>query len=204
MTDPSVGLGALAALFGAVVSGTVLPFVPTGAAVSAEASLAGHDNVVVIALVVSAGAAGAYVSDLLTYAALRIIGSRANTGSGRLASWLRRQEQGSALHHVQRQLDDHELRTLLLSRLVPAGQLPVLLAAAFGGYSWRRYAVADVGAATLWSVTYAGIGLAGRAIFPRAWEGVATGIAIVLIISAGSALISRRHPSRVTADHPSW
>jgi hypothetical protein len=51
------------------------------------------------------------------------------------------------LDRIQRQLEVHELRTLLLSRLFPGGLLPVLLAAAMGGYPWRRFAVADIEAA---------------------------------------------------------
>jgi membrane protein DedA with SNARE-associated domain len=196
MSDPTVGLGYLVGLFGVLVSGAVLPIVPTGAAVSAAAALAEHGNVLLIVLVVAVGAAGAYVSDLATYAVLRLLGRRAATGSGRVARWLDRHHDDAALARFEHQIDQHELRTLLLSRLVPGGQLPVLLAAAFGGYSWRRYASADIGAASLWSITYAVTGLLGRAIFPRAWEGVAAGIALVLVISVSSASWTRRGRGR--------
>lgn len=90
----------------------------------------------------------------------------------------------ATLDRIQRQISERELRTLLLSRLVPGGRVPVLLAAALGGYSFRRYVVADLGAATLWSVVYATIGLAGRSIFPEPWQGVLAAIVLVVLLSA--------------------
>lgn len=198
MSGPTVGLGYLVGLFGVIVSGAVLPVVPTGAAVSVAAALAEQDHLLLIALVVAFGAAGAYVADLATYAVLRLGGRRASDGTGRLTRWLHRQRQGEALERVQRQIEEHELRTLLLSRLLPGGQIPVLLAAAIGGYSWRRYAVADIAAAILWSTMYAATGLAGRAVFPKPWEGAAAGIGLVLLVSLACSLWTR-HRTVVSA-----
>jgi membrane protein DedA with SNARE-associated domain len=201
MTGPGVGLGYLLGLFGVIVSGAVLPVVPTGAAVSVAAALAEQSNLVLIVLVVAFGAAGAYVSDLGTYAVLRFAGRHATEGSHRLTRWLNKQREAKALLRVRRQIEDHELRTLLLSRLVPGGQIPVLVAAALGGYSWRRYAVADIAAATLWSCLYAASGLAGRAVFPKPWEGAAAGIALVLVISALSSVVARHRRRPLDSVH---
>ncbi len=195
MTNPNVGLDYLFGLGGLIALGAVIPVVPTGAAVSAAAAFAEADHLALIALVVAFGAAGAYVGDLATYAVLRLAGERAADGSGRLAGWLHRRRQEAVLGRVKRQLDAHEMRTLVLSRLVPGGQLPVLAAAAVGGYSWRRYAAADVAAVTLWSIMYAATGLAGRAVFPKQWEGVAAGVSLVVLISLASTLYTRRHRS---------
>jgi membrane protein DedA with SNARE-associated domain len=192
MSSPTIGLGYLLGLFGVIVSGAVLPVVPTGAAVSVAAALAEQDNVALIVLVVAFGAAGAYVADLATYALLRIASVRATHGQGRLSRWIGKQQQRYALERVQSQIQTHELRTLLLSRLVPGGQIPVLLAAALGGYPWRRYAAADVVAVTLWSTMYSATGLAGRAVFPKPWEGAAAGIGLVLLVSVLSGLSNRR------------
>ena len=191
MNAGSIGLGSLLALLGVVASGAVLPVVPTGAAVSVAAALAERGDPVLVLLVVVFGAAGAYLSDLATYAGLRFAGLEASRGTGRLARWFTGANHGRAVDEVRLQLERHELRTLLLSRLVPGGQLPVLVAAVIGHYSWRRFAAADVAAATLWSTVYAAIGVAGRAVFPRAWEGVAAGVAIVVVVSAVAALWGR-------------
>jgi membrane protein DedA with SNARE-associated domain len=185
MSDPSVGLGYLTGLFGVLVVGAVVPVVPTGAAVSVAAALAERGDLLIIGLVVAFGAAGAYVGDLLIYGLLRLAGRRTEQGSGTVARWFQRRRQGVLVERMYRQISEHELRTLLLSRLVPGGQLPVLVAASLSGYRWRRYAVADLGAAVAWSVVYTASGLAGRAVFPRPWEGAAA--AIVLVVLAGIA-----------------
>jgi membrane protein DedA with SNARE-associated domain len=197
VNDQTVTVGYLFGLLGVVASGAVLVAVPTGAAVSIAAALAEQDNLLDIALVIVFGAIGAYVSDLATYAVLRFAGKRASQTTTRLGRWLHKQRQAAALGRVQHRLREHELSTLLLSRLVPGGQLPVLVAAAVGDYSWRRYAIADMGAALLWSAMYAGSGLAGRAVFPEPWEGAAAGIALVLLLTLASKLWTR--PSRAVS-----
>jgi membrane protein DedA with SNARE-associated domain len=173
----SVGVVHLATMFGVVAFGAVVPVVPTGAAVSVTAVLA--TNVLVLGAVVLVGAAGAYVGDLITYAVLRVAGEQL----ARRVAWLRADARAAAIGRFQRQITAHELRTLLLSRLVPGGRIPVLLAAALGGYSFRRYVVADLVAAVLWSAVYAGIGLAGRSIFPETWQGVLAAVALVVLAS---------------------
>jgi membrane protein DedA with SNARE-associated domain len=192
MTGQTIGFGYLVGLFGVIVAGAVVPVLPTGAAVSAAAALAERDHVVLIVLVVAFGAAGAYVSDLATYAVIGYAGRRAADGSGRLVRWLHGQRAGKALDRAEVQLEGHEVRTLLLSRLIPGGQIPVLVAAGLNGYSWRRYAVADIVPTIIWSTMYAATGIAGRAVFPRPWEGVAAGIALVLLSSGAANLWSRR------------
>ena len=129
-------MGYLATMFGVVAFGAVVPVVPTGAAVSVGAVLGVSDHIVLLPIVVGVGAAGAYVGDLVVYAALRFFGERL---SARIA-WLHADARAAALARFQDQIAQHELRTLLLSRLVPGGRIPVLLAAALGGYPFRRYA----------------------------------------------------------------
>jgi membrane protein DedA with SNARE-associated domain len=198
MSSP-LGLGYLVGLFGVVVTGAVIPVVPTGAAVSVAGALADQDNVVLILLVIAFGAAGAYVGDLGTYAVLRILGTHVSRAPGRISRWLHRRRQGAALERVQAQLEQHQLRTLLLSRLVPGGQIPVLLAAALGGYSWTRYAVGDIAATIVWSTMYTATGIAGRAVFPKPWEGAVAGIALVLLVSLAGNLCNRRQSKPGTA-----
>lgn len=195
MTAPAgFGAASLASLFGAVAFGAVVPVVPTGAAVSAAAALADQDNVALLAVVVAVGAAGAYVGDITTYAVLRLFGVRLAERVG----WLQRGNSQEALRRLRAGLERHEIRSLLLSRLVPGGRVPVLLAASLGGYSWRRFAVADVGAAALWSAVYAGIGLLGRAVFPRPWQGAVAAIVLVLVLSAAAGLLQRWRVRRHT------
>ena len=72
MTSPTIGIGYLFGLSGVIISGSVLPVVPTGAAVSVAAALAEQDHLLLIVLVIAFGAAGAYIEDLITYAALAL------------------------------------------------------------------------------------------------------------------------------------
>lgn len=165
--------------FGVVAFGAVVPVLPTGAAVSVAAVLGERDNLALLLVVVAVGAAGAYLGDLITYAVLRMFGETL----AQKVPWLRRDAQASALETFREQLEAHETRTLLLSRLVPAGRIPVLLAAAIGGYPFRRYVVADLVAALLWSAVYAAIGLFGRSVFPQPWQAILAAVALVALLS---------------------
>jgi membrane protein DedA with SNARE-associated domain len=175
----TIGIAHLAGMFGIVAFGAVVPVLPTGAAVSVGAALAASGNPLLVVAVVLVGAAGAYLGDLVTYAALRFAGDALS----RRIRWLRKDAQVAALQRFRAEIAAHELRTLLLSRLVPAGRLPVLVAAAIGGYPFRRYVTADLAAAVLWSIVYAAIGLLGHSVFPKPWQGVVAAIVLVVVIS---------------------
>jgi membrane protein DedA with SNARE-associated domain len=182
-------LQALGWLFLVVSFGAIVPIVPTGAAVSGAAALAMHNNPLTIALVIAAGAAGAYVGDVVMYAMCRAGGEQL----ARRLRWLRDEER---LATVKERLSRSQIPVLLVSRLLPGGRVPVLLAAAFLGLSWRTFVVANVPACMLWSVVYAGIGVAGGSIFPEPWEGVVAAIILVLIIGQTVNLVSKRREAR--------
>lgn len=177
-------LGYVAGMFAIVAFGSFIPVLPTGAAVSVAAVLA-EQNPVELAVVVLIGAAGAYLGDIATFAVLTVAGESLAQRVG----WLSRDKPAEGLARLRTRVEDNEVRVLLLSRLVPAGRIPVLLAAALGGYPWRRYASAAVGAALLWSAVYAAIGIAGSSIFPHPWQGIVAAIVGVLGFSAIVRLI---------------
>lgn len=175
----------LVALAGAVLLGAVVPVVPTGAAVSAAAVLASHNEPIGLVGVLIAGAGGAYLGDLVVYAAVRAGGERL----ARRIGWLRN---NASLEALQVRLAEHEISVLLTSRLIPGGRVPVLLAAGLAGYSWHRFAVVDLTASTLWAAVYMVIGLLGYALFDEPWEGVVAAIALVLLTSVISNLVQSR------------
>ncbi len=194
--DPRFDWWYLLALAGAVLLGAVLPVVPTGAAVSAGAVLAGHDKPIGLVGVLLAGAGGAYLGDLIVYAACRAGGERL----ARRVGWLR---DNASMDALRARLDEHETSVLLTSRLIPGGRVPVLLTAGVAGYPWRRFAVVDLTASLLWATVYAAIGLVGFALFPEPWEGVLAAIALVLAISAvSSAVRSRRRAAAEPGSDP--
>ena len=186
-------LGALGWLFLVVSFGAIVPVVPTGAAVSSAAALAFHEkNPAIIVLVIAFGAAGAYVGDLAMYAMCRAGGEKL----ARRLRWLRDEEHLAA---VKERLTRTQIPVLLVSRLIPGGRVPVLLAAAFLGLPWRTFVIANLPACLLWSVVYAGIGVAGGSIFPKPWQGVIAAVLIILIVNQGITLWSRRRAARLEA-----
>lgn len=178
-------LGTLIWLAVVVTFGAVVPIVPTGAAVSGAAAYAAHQNPLNVLAVVVAGAAGAYVGDLAMYALCRWGGEQL----ARRLRWLRDPER---LERVEKQLRERQITALLVSRLLPGGRVPVLLAAAFIGLDWRRFAITNAPACLLWSAVYASIGIFGYAIFPEPWQSVLAAVLLVLLISQTSTMISRR------------
>ncbi|GGK81184.1 DedA family protein [Mangrovihabitans endophyticus] len=169
-------LGTLGWLFLVVSFGAIVPIVPTGAAVSGAAALTFHEHPLMIVFVVAAGAAGAYLGDLVMYAMCRAGGEQL----ARRLRWLRDEERLSA---VKERLNRSQVPVLLMSRLIPGGRVPVLLAAAFLGMSWRTFVIANLPACALWSTVYAGIGVAGGSIFPEPWEGVVAAVILILVVN---------------------
>jgi membrane protein DedA with SNARE-associated domain len=177
MTD--LGLGGLIGLYALVSLGAVVPVVPTGALVSAGAVLAAVERPWEIVLVVAVGAAGAYTGDLVTYVVLR----RAGTPLAQRLGWLHAEDPDGALRRLRTRLEHNEVRSLLLSRLVPGGRIPVLLVAALGGYPTARFASANVAAAALWSVAYAAIGVLGNWLVPD--PGLALALVVLVVLAVG-------------------
>ncbi|MEV4345843.1 VTT domain-containing protein [Actinoplanes sp. NPDC049596] len=192
-------LGALAWLFLVVAFGAIVPVVPTGAAVSGAAALAFHEHrPLTIVLVIAAGAAAAYVGDLVMYAVCRVGGEKL----ARRVRWLRDEEH---LVSVKERLARSQIPVLLVSRLIPGGRVPVLLAAAFLGMPWHTFVVANAPACALWASVYAGIGVAGGSIFPKPWQGVIAAVVLILIINQTVSWISKKREARqsVAPESPS-
>ncbi|WP_158604342.1 DedA family protein [Nocardioides mangrovicus] len=175
---PGIGPLDLLTLLGLVAFGSVVPVVPTGAAVSAAAVLARNHHPWEIALVVACGGAGAYLGDLVTYAVLRVAGAPLAQRVG----WLHADDPEGTLRRLRQRIEANEVRALLLSRLIPAGRIPVLLAASLGGYPLAKFAVADTLAALLWALMYAAIGVVGHSLIPN------TTIALVVVIAVAAVL----------------
>lgn len=187
MTE-GVGLVALLALFGFVAFGSIVPVVPTGAAVSGAAVLARAEQPWELVLVVAAGAAGAYAGDIVTYTVLH----RAGAPLAQRIGWLQKEDPQAALQRIRHKIEEHEVRTLLVSRLAPGGRVPVLVAAALGGYPWQRYLVAAVVATLLWSVTYAFIGVVGDSLFADAQVAIIAAVVGAILLTVIAQAFQRR------------
>ncbi|MFD4030622.1 DedA family protein [Streptomyces sp. NPDC058637] len=177
-------------LFLLVALGSLVPVVPTGALVSSAAVVAFHQTSPFALLVVFAVASSAaFLGDICLYW-LGQRGVRSKNGS----KWLKAISGRAAperLAQAQRKLDEQSGTVLVLSRLVPAGRIPVMLACLLGRMPLRRFARGDVPACLAWAATYQLIGILGGSLFPEPWQGVAAAVALTLLISGAPALWRR-------------
>ncbi|MFJ1885226.1 DedA family protein [Streptomyces sp. NPDC088137] len=183
-------------LFLLVALGALVPVVPTGALVSSAAVVALHQSSPFSLLIVFAVAsAAAFLGDVCLYW-LGQRGVRSRNGS----KWLRTIRDRAAperLAQAQRKLDEHGATVLVLSRLVPAGRIPVMLACLLGRMPLRRFARGDVPACLAWAATYQLIGILGGSLFPEPWQGVVAAVGLTLLVS-GVPAVWRRTRARLS------
>jgi membrane protein DedA with SNARE-associated domain len=176
-TDPgSIGYPVL---FGGVLLGSIVPIVPTGAVVGAAAALALTTDHLSLPLVLLCATVAAVIGDLVTFAICRFGGPRA-------VRWISRRQHADRIEQVRGQFRRRGWQIIVVGRLLPAGRIPVLLAAGALAYPWRRLVPATVGAAFLWAVAYALLGVVSGGIFDSPW--VATLIATVLVLVVGGVV----------------
>ncbi len=176
-------------LFLLVVLGALVPVVPTGALVSSAAVVALHRmDTAPFALLVVFGVASlaAFTGDVGLYW-LGQRGMRSRNGSRWLEA-IRDRAPEERLARAQEKLRDHGVLVLVLSRLVPAGRLPVMLACLMARMPLRGFARGNLPACVAWAVTYQLIGVLGGALFKEPWQGVALAVGLTLVISAAPAL----------------
>ncbi|MFE5793841.1 DedA family protein [Streptomyces sp. NPDC056503] len=177
-------------LFLLVALGALVPVVPTGAIVSSAAVVAFHQSSPLSLLVVFlVASAAAFLGDLALYW-LGQRGVRSKNGSRWLAA-LRGRVTQDRLAQAQDRLDTHQVSVLVLSRLIPAGRIPVMLACLLAHMPLRRFARGDAAACLAWAATYQLIGILGGSLFPEPWQGVVAAVALTLLISAVPAVWRR-------------
>ncbi|MEE1742106.1 VTT domain-containing protein [Streptomyces sp. BE147] len=173
-------------LFLLVALGSLVPVVPTGALVSSAAVVAFHQTAPFALLVVFVVAsAAAFLGDICLYW-LGQRGVRSRNGSKWLEA-ISRRAAPERLAQARRKLDEHGVVVLVLSRLVPAGRIPVMLACLLGRMPLRRFARGDVPACLAWAATYQLIGILGGSLFPEPWQGVVAAVGLTLLISGAPA-----------------
>ncbi|WP_328874887.1 VTT domain-containing protein [Streptomyces sp. NBC_00287] len=169
-------------LFVLVLLGALVPVVPTGALVSTAAVVAFHQTApFALAMVFVTASLAAFLGDVTLY----WLGRR-GMGSKNGSRWLeaiRSRAPEERLAQAQQKLADHGVAVLVLSRLMPAGRLPVMLACLVAKWPMRRFARGNLPACLAWAVTYQLIGILGGSLFPEPWEGVVAAVALTLVIS---------------------
>ncbi|MFJ5773030.1 DedA family protein [Streptomyces sp. NPDC093094] len=177
-------------LFLLVLAGALVPVVPTGALVSSAAVVAFHQTApFALGLVFVTASLAAFLGDVALY----WLGRR-GVGSKNGSRWLeaiRARAPEDRLEQAQTKLAEHGVAVLVLSRLVPAGRLPVMLACLLARWPLRRFVRGDLPACLAWAVTYQFIGILGGSLFPEPWQGVVVAIALTLLISVAPSLWRR-------------
>ncbi|WP_149826716.1 DedA family protein [Streptomyces tailanensis] len=169
-------------LFLLVLIGALVPVVPTGALVSSAAVVAFHQTApFALLLVFVVASLAAFLGDVALYwLGRRGIGSK---NGSRWLEAIRRRAPEDRLARAQEKLDDHGVTVLVLSRLMPAGRLPVMLACLLAKMPLRRFARGNLPACLAWAVTYQLIGILGGSLFDEPWEGVLAAVVLTLLIS---------------------
>jgi membrane protein DedA with SNARE-associated domain len=173
-----------------VALGSLVPVVPTGAVVSGAAAVAFHGldrwAPVWVFLVAS-------VAALLGDVALYWLGGRGSrtAGGSRWLARLRARADAERLRAARERLAAHGTVVLVLSRLVPAGRIPVMVACLLAELPLRSFARGDVAAVLAWAAVYEAIGVVGGSLFAAPWQGVAVAVGVTLLI-AGVPAVWRR------------
>ncbi|MFE9407771.1 DedA family protein [Streptomyces sp. NPDC006704] len=177
-------------LFTLVALGSLVPVVPTGALVSSAAVVAFHQTAwFSLLLAFGVSALAAFLGDVALYW-LGQRGVRSKNGS-RLLATLRGRATPDHLDQARRKLDQHGVIVLVLSRLVPAGRIPVMLTCLLGGMPLRTFVRGDIPACLAWAGAYGLIGILGGSLFDEPWKGVAAAVALTLLISGAPAVWRR-------------
>ncbi|WP_033320256.1 DedA family protein [Streptomyces yerevanensis] len=177
-------------LFLLVLIGALVPVVPTGALVSSAAVVAFHQTAPLSLLMVFVVASvAAFLGDIALY----WLGKR-GMGSKNGSRWLqalRDRAPEDRLAQAQERLETHGVTVLVVSRLVPAGRIPVMLACLMARMPMRQFVRGDAPACLAWAVTYQLIGILGGSLFKEPWEGVVAAVVLTLVIS-GAPSVWRR------------
>ncbi|PRH78784.1 hypothetical protein C6N75_13090 [Streptomyces solincola] len=171
-------------LFLLVALGALVPVVPTGAIVSSAAVVAFHQAMPPLPLlaVFLVASAAAFAGDVALYWLGRR-GVHSDHGSKWLAA-LKRRAAPERLEQAQEKVNEHRISVLVLSRLVPAGRIPVMLACLLAEVPLSRFLRGNVLACLAWALTYQAIGILGGSLFTQPWEGVAAAVLLTVLVSA--------------------
>lgn len=88
------------------------------------------------------------------------------------------------------------MTVLVLSRLVPAGRIPVMLACLLARWPTPRFVKGALPACLAWAATYQLIGILGGSLFDEPWEGVLAAVALTVLISGAPAAWRRLRTGR--------
>ena len=182
-TDPAT-IGYPALVLGVLI-GSIVPVVPTGAVVGAAAAVATTTTHLGLVPVVLLSTVAALLGDVVTFAVARAGGPVA-------LRWMSRGLTPERLAGARAQFATRGWQLIVVGRLLPAGRVPVLLAAGALDYPWRRLLPAAAAGCLLWAIAYAGLGVVSGGLFDSPVIATLVAALLVLVVAAVGGLISRR------------
>ncbi|WP_375483658.1 DedA family protein [uncultured Jatrophihabitans sp.] len=176
---------------GIVAGDAVLPVLPGETAVVTGGVLSSNTDLSIV-LVMVAGLVGAFVGDTVVY----LIGRWAGPWARRVLLSGKRAEK--TMHWAEEQLGKRGGSIIVVARFVPGGRTATTFVAGTTGYDFRRFVVADLIGATVWSVYNALIGRIGGAAFEnQTWKALLLAFALALVgagvIEGVRRLLERRN-----------
>jgi membrane protein DedA with SNARE-associated domain len=180
------------ALFAGVLIGSIVPVIPTGAVVGVAAAFAATTNHLGLPQVLAVATIAALIGDLVTFSVCRFGGPAA-------VRWVSRGQHVDRIEEVRGQFRRHGWQIIVVGRLLPAGRIPVLVAAGALAYPWRRLVPAALCAAFLWATAYTTLGVASGGIFDSPLPAALLAALLVLAVSGLLTLAGsrRRRPEPV-------
>jgi membrane protein DedA with SNARE-associated domain len=182
-------------IFGGVLLGSIVPVIPTGAVVGAAAAFAMTSDALGLPLVLLVSTAAALLGDLVTFAICR-------SGGPAAVRWVARGQHSERLEEIRAQFHRYGWQLIVAGRLLPAGRIPVLIAAGALAYPWRRLLPASVVAAFLWAVAYALLGVVSGGVFDSPLAATLIATVLVLLVGAVLNLVGSRRARSRTAPSP--
>jgi membrane protein DedA with SNARE-associated domain len=183
------------ALFGLVLLGSVVPVVPTGPLLAAVAAVAVTTDELSLPAVVLLAALGAFAGDVITFGICRFGGPAA-------VRWVARGQHADRIEEMRDQFRRHGWQVIVAGRMLPAGRIPVLVAAGALAYPWRRLLPASCAGALCWAVAYALLGVVSGGIFDSPVVATLTATLLVLLVGVVLNLVSRRRRAPTTPATP--
>lgn len=181
-------------IFGGVLIGSIVPVIPTGAVVGAGAAIAVSGGNLNLALVITFATLGALIGDLVTFGAGR-------GGRGTLARWFEKRQSQEKLDNAREKFVQRGWLLVVIGRMVPAGRIPVLLAAGALDYPWRRLVLAATGACLLWAVAYSLLGVVSGGLFDNPLVATVIATFLILVVTLVIGLIGKQREKARKRQH---
>lgn len=165
-------------VFGAAATDVLLPLIPSETIVLAAAVLAGQGDLL-IWLIVPAAALGAFLGDNVSY----WLGRRLGDPVAR--RFFRSAKARARLEWAERAIHRRGVFLIVVGRFIPGGRTATTFASGTLEMDYRRFLIADAGAALIWAVYISALGFVGGASFEdNLWLPLAIAFGVATLVAA--------------------